>query len=192
MFFMKYYLITILSLSIFLASCGKKEDVQTSMKQQQPQQTQQTNTTGQPQQTTQQTTQQTPANLTKDPKDVKKTDDNASDKQKTEINKQDPKPVSMDPLSGNVIKKSKDDIDFSIIFSKKCAKCHGRDGHGKSDGAPNLTADSTRSKSDSKLFQILSNGVKNPDPDGDDMPAWKGKLTEDEINAGIKYIRNLP
>ena len=179
---MKYYLITILSLSIFFISCGKKEDVQTSSQQQ----TQQTNTNNQ---TQQQSTQQTQANNT-DPKDVKKTDDKNNN---TKLDPKTPsKPVNMDPITGEVKNVGRDDIDFAPIYAKKCAKCHGRDGHGKSDGAPSLTVDSTRSKSDSKLFQILSKGVKNPDPDGDDMPSWKGKLTDDEINAGVKYIRSIP
>ena len=169
---MKFHLIVFISMSIFFTSCGKKEETQ--------QKTQQKDINGQ---TQQQTTQQ----------DVKKTEETKSDNNTTDAGKkQEPKPVTMDPITGEVKKIQQNDIDFAVIYTKKCAKCHGRDGHGKPDGAPSLTAESTRSKSDNKLFQIISKGVKNPDPNEDDMPAWKGKLSDDEINAGIKYIRNIP
>ena len=161
-----------------------------AINQQQPQQ----QTTGNQIQATDQTNIKKDS-VKSDPKktDDKKTDDKKTDDKKTVAdNKQDPKTTADNQTVTKTDDKKQNDDDFAAIYAKKCAKCHGKDGHGKPDGAPNLTADSVRSKSDKKLFSLISNGVKNPDPDGDDMPAWKGKLSDDEINAAIKYIRNIP
>ena len=219
---MKYISIITLASILILASCGKKEETQnTNQTQQQttnngeaPQQTtnngqtpqQQTNNNVQtpPQQTNNgeapngqapQTTNQTSKDTTK--KDVKKSEDKKSetnennksdaDKKNNTNNIQDSK---INPTDNGDLKQS--DIDFASIYAKKCAKCHGKNGHGKPDGAPNLTADSVRSKSDAQLLTILKNGIKAKNPEDDDMPAWKGKLSEDELQAAIKYIRSIP
>lgn len=193
---MKYQIILAIATLFLIASCGKKEEPQNTSQQQM----QQTTNNGQQQTTPQQTTTQTdPGNTKKDSvksdvkkTDDKKTDDKKADDKKTDDKKQDPKTTADNQTTTKPVETKQNDIDFAPIYAKKCAKCHGKDGHGKPDGAPNFTADSIRSKSDSKLLQIINNGVKNPDPDGDDMPAWKGKLSDDEIHAALKYIRNIP
>jgi cytochrome c5 len=196
---MKYQFILILTAAILLASCGKKDDTQTTSQQQ-------STTSGNQQQTqqqsnqTQQQTNQTKKDTSGTNPDVKKTDVKKTDDKKSDVDKKPDSDLKQGPIAIDNNQKignpdgsvTQNDIDFAPIYSKKCAKCHGKNGHGKPDGAPNLTADSVRSKSDSKLLKIISSGVKNPDPDGDDMPAWKGKLSDEEINAAIKYIKNIP
>ena len=193
---MKYQIILAITTLCLIASCGKKDEPENTSQQQTTNSSQQMNTN-----TQQQTTQQTaPGNMKKDSvksdaktTDDKKTDDKKTDDKKTDADKKtDPKTTGDIQSTTKPVDTKQNDIDFGPIFAKKCAKCHGKDGHGKPDGAPNLTADSVRSKSDSKLIQIINNGVKNPDPDGDDMPAWKGKLSDDEIHAAVKYIRSIP
>jgi cytochrome c553 len=184
---MKASIIIFVFISILFVSCGKKEDNQTSNQQQ-----------NLPPGSVPQTMQQQ-KDVSANDEGTKKTDDKNTDtkksntdktvqNQKDSINKLTTSTGSNPDGTPNKV----NDIDFSVLFSKKCAKCHGRDGHGKPNGAPNLTSDNIRSKSDKQLFNSISNGIKNDDPDGDDMPAWKGKLTDDEINAAIKYIRSIP
>jgi cytochrome c553 len=181
-----------------LASCGKKEELKTT----QQQDTQQLRTQQVPSQQSSTTgTNKDSTSATK--KDVSKTDDKKSEEKKSEDKKNEDKKSDNDnkkDAKTNVDGSTNDkdntktvsDIDFAPIFAKKCAKCHGKNGHGKPDGAPDLTSSDVKSKSDKKLFSIISGGVKAKNPDDDDMPSWKGKLSEEEINAAIVYIRNLP
>jgi cytochrome c5 len=87
--------------------------------------------------------------------------------------------------------KTASDIDFAPIFAKRCAKCHGKDAKGKDDGGPDLTTSKTKNKSDKNLYNIISNGVKADNEEDEDMPAFKGKLSDDEINAAVKYVKGL-
>jgi cytochrome c oxidase cbb3-type subunit 3 len=77
-----------------------------------------------------------------------------------------------------------------VIYAGKCAECHGKDLKGKPDGGPDLIRSETQNKSDSKLFNIISNGVKADSEEEEDMPAFKGKLSDDEINAAIEFIKS--
>lgn len=81
--------------------------------------------------------------------------------------------------------------DFSAIWSKKCAKCHGKNGKGKVEGVPDLTSSDTKSKSDNELKKIIENGKKGKTEDDEDMPSFKGKLTPEEIQAAVKYVKSL-
>jgi mono/diheme cytochrome c family protein len=79
------------------------------------------------------------------------------------------------------------------IYEKLCLACHGP--RGKGDGptgkvlippATDLTSAATKKKSDTDLLKIIRDG--NP-PTA--MPAWKGQLSEQEIQAVLAYIRSL-
>lgn len=77
-------------------------------------------------------------------------------------------------------------------YSEKCVKCHKEDGKGGEtvfeDGtkikAPNLTSDRQKSKPDSDYVEVIEKGAKE-----DGMPAFKGKISDDEIKNLVKYIR---
>ncbi|MBE2218894.1 MAG: cytochrome c [Ignavibacteria bacterium] len=76
------------------------------------------------------------------------------------------------------------------MWPKKCAKCHGKDGKGKLEGVPDLTGE-TKGKSVNQLKQIIENGKKGKTDDDEDMPSFKGKLTDEEIDAAAKYVKGL-
>lgn len=72
---------------------------------------------------------------------------------------------------------------------KKCQTCHGADGKGdtavgKKLGARDFHSPEVTKESDNELFDITKKG-KNK------MPAYDGKLTDDQIKDLVKYIRSL-
>ncbi len=78
----------------------------------------------------------------------------------------------------------------AAIFAKDCASCHGKDGRAKTfkakfNHARNLTdAQWQDSVSDERLFNSLNNGKGK-------MPAFGKKLSEEEINSLVNYVRGL-
>ncbi|HET6934816.1 MAG TPA: cytochrome c [Candidatus Angelobacter sp.] len=75
------------------------------------------------------------------------------------------------------------------LFKSKCAACHGADGQGevpmgKKLGAHNLKSPEVQSRSDAELTAAINKGQNK-------MPAYGGKLTPDQTNDLIKYIRSL-
>ena len=79
----------------------------------------------------------------------------------------------------------------AAIFAKDCASCHGKDGRAKTlkakfNHARNLTdAQWQDSVSDERLFNSINNGK------GKNMPAFGKKLSEEEINSLVPYVRGL-
>ena len=78
--------------------------------------------------------------------------------------------------------------DGDAVFKARCAGCHGSDGKGKSAiGTPDFTSAKTQSGiSDADMIDTITNGRK-----GTIMPAWKGKLSDEEIAAVTAYLRSL-
>ena|SRR5207253_2060800 len=80
--------------------------------------------------------------------------------------------------------------DAKTDFNGKCASCHGRDGRGKTvkgklSHARNLTDASWQNEvSDERLFNSISNGKGK-------MPAFKKKLSDNQIDALGQYVRRL-
>ena len=81
--------------------------------------------------------------------------------------------------------------DGAKLFAAKCATCHGKDGKGsaamakmyklKDPAVLNLTASK---ETEAGLVKIIANGEEK-------MPAFKGKLKEDEIAAVASYVHSL-
>lgn len=74
-------------------------------------------------------------------------------------------------------------------YKAKCAMCHGADGLGATPAGKNLKAASFKDPSivkapDAELIAAIKSG-KNK------MPAYAGKLTDDQIKAAVAYIRTL-
>lgn len=76
-------------------------------------------------------------------------------------------------------------------YKEKCASCHKEDGSGgKTDiegtiiNAENLTSDKMKKMDDAKYIDYIENGIKD-----EGMPAFKGKLTDQEIKDIVKFIR---
>jgi mono/diheme cytochrome c family protein len=76
------------------------------------------------------------------------------------------------------------------LYVKQCASCHGKDGRaktlkGKLKHARNLTDAQWQEKvSDERLFNSINNGKGK-------MPAYGKKLSEQEIQALVAYVRAL-
>lgn len=86
-------------------------------------------------------------------------------------------------LASNIFADSAQDT-----YKAKCQMCHGATGEptgaGKSMGAKPFSDPDVAKKSDADLAGITATG-KNK------MPAFKGKLSDDQINDLVKYVRGL-
>ena len=75
------------------------------------------------------------------------------------------------------------------IYKVKCAMCHGADGKGDTSTGKmmkirDLGSADVQSQSDADLAKIITNGKGK-------MPKYEGKLTADQINDLVKYIRTF-
>jgi cytochrome c551 len=73
------------------------------------------------------------------------------------------------------------------VYKSKCASCHGPDGKGETAVGKNLklkdlAAADVQKQSDADLATVIEKGKKP-------MPGYEGKLTKDQINDLVKYIR---
>lgn len=80
--------------------------------------------------------------------------------------------------------------DSTDVYKTKCAVCHAPDGSGQSVmgkklGAKDLRSDEVQKKSDAELNDVITNGM------GKTMPAYKDKLTADQIKGLVAYIREI-
>ena len=79
--------------------------------------------------------------------------------------------------------------DSAADYKAKCAGCHGADGKGDTSMGKmmkirDLGSADVQSQSDADLANIITNGKGK-------MPKYDGKLTADQINGLVKYIRTL-
>ncbi len=73
--------------------------------------------------------------------------------------------------------------DAAAIFAAKCQACHGKDGKGTSVGQKMGAKDlSTLKASESDVAATISNGKGK-------MPAYKEKLSAEEIQALAKFVK---
>ncbi len=68
------------------------------------------------------------------------------------------------------------------IFHERCAVCHGFDGVPEIPEAPNFARGERLDKSDEELLNTIKHGQAM-------MPAWKDKLTEEEMREVLTYAR---
>jgi len=79
--------------------------------------------------------------------------------------------------------------DGAAVYKAKCASCHGPDGKGetsigKSMKLKSLGSADVQKTSDADLTKVIADGKGK-------MPAYKAKLSADEIKAVVAYIRTL-
>jgi cbb3-type cytochrome c oxidase subunit III len=75
--------------------------------------------------------------------------------------------------------------DTAKTFNEKCAMCHGEDGKGKTKGTPDLTnAEWQKKETDAEFTEMIKAGKKP-------MPAFAGKLSDEEIKALVGYVRSF-
>lgn len=75
------------------------------------------------------------------------------------------------------------------LYKAKCASCHGASGAGDTTIGKNLKLKDLGSAevqklSDAELTSVIEKGKKP-------MPAYDGKLTKDQIQEVVKYVRSL-
>lgn len=92
------------------------------------------------------------------------------------------KPPSRTPLSPAA--------DGNAVYAAHCIKCHGKDGRGfpnyRAKGQPDFTdANWQKSKTDAQLIAATKSGK------GKLMPAFKPKLSDEEITAVVARIRSF-
>ena len=73
------------------------------------------------------------------------------------------------------------------LFKQKCAMCHGENGAGKGK-VPPLSSTEVHQKSDADWKTAIEKGVKN---DKGMMPGYAGKLTAEQIDGLVAYMRSL-
>lgn len=71
-------------------------------------------------------------------------------------------------------------------YKAKCAMCHGPDGKKENPamGTKALTSPEAQKMSLADVTAIITNGKGK-------MPAYKGKLTDDQIKAVAEYVKTL-
>jgi cytochrome c6 len=78
--------------------------------------------------------------------------------------------------------------DTVKVYNEKCALCHGEDGKGVKDvakGTPDLTnAEWQKKETDAEFAEMIKKGKKP-------MPAFGGKLSDEQINALVQYVRTF-
>lgn len=77
--------------------------------------------------------------------------------------------------------------DGAAIYKAKCASCHGADGKGQSPmgkkmNLRDLGSPEVQKQTDKELYDWTADGKGK-------MPAYKDKLSADEINALVKHMR---
>ena len=75
------------------------------------------------------------------------------------------------------------------LFKGKCAMCHGPDGSGKTLMGeklkiPDLHSAEVQKKTDADLKAVIAKGK-------DKMPAYEAKLSKEQIDQLVVYIRDL-
>ena len=77
------------------------------------------------------------------------------------------------------------------VYMEKCVKCHKENGTGgeievmgEKRKAANFTSEGLKKDSDGELIEAIENGITD-----EGMPAFKGKLTDEQIKSVVKFIR---
>jgi cbb3-type cytochrome c oxidase subunit III len=94
------------------------------------------------------------------------------------------------PSAESAQKDTTQPVDAKVVFEKRCATCHGKDGQAKTfkakfDHARNLTDAKWQAEvTDERISNSITNGKGK-------MPAWGKKLSEAQINALVGYVRKF-
>lgn len=114
----------------------------------------------------------------------------------------DQQPKVMSSSTGLIPKRSYDEQQLALgkqVFTENCAKCHGDNAQGaknwhqrNADGSfPPPPLNGTGHAWHHSL-EVLSDVISNGSQSGQgNMPAWKDKLTRDQIDATIMWFQSL-
>ena len=73
------------------------------------------------------------------------------------------------------------------VFKAKCAMCHGENGAGKGK-VPALSLADVQKMSDADFKNAIEKGTKTGNGM---MPPYGGKLSADQVDSLVKYVRSL-
>tara|TARA_B100002003_G_scaffold220347_1_gene222634 strand:- start:79 stop:444 length:366 start_codon:yes stop_codon:yes gene_type:complete len=76
-------------------------------------------------------------------------------------------------------------VNAGKLFEANCVACHGANRQGMPNLGPALTPDSLAALNDAEINDIILNG--RPDTV---MTPWNGKLSSEEIDALVQFIKN--
>jgi cytochrome c6 len=79
--------------------------------------------------------------------------------------------------------------DGAALYRSKCTPCHGADGTGntpvgKSLHVKSLVSEEVQKLSDAELTKVIHDGRNK-------MPAFAGKMTDEEIASVVQFIRTF-
>ncbi|HKB78494.1 MAG TPA: cytochrome c [Thermoanaerobaculia bacterium] len=79
--------------------------------------------------------------------------------------------------------------DGAAVYKSKCQACHGPDGSGntpvgKALHVASLASNDVQKLSDADLEKVIKNGKGK-------MPAFSGKISDEEIQAVVGFIRGF-
>ncbi|HTW31019.1 MAG TPA: cytochrome c [Candidatus Sulfotelmatobacter sp.] len=74
--------------------------------------------------------------------------------------------------------------DAAATYKAKCSMCHGPDGKGGRMGTRDFASPEVKAETDAQLTDIVTKGKGK-------MPAYGGKLKDDEIKGLVTYVRSL-
>ena len=79
------------------------------------------------------------------------------------------------------------EVDGKALYESKCAMCHGKDGVAKpmAKGSANLNDPAYQKANDAAAIAKVVTEGRNK------MPAYKGKLTDAEIQAVAAHVKTL-
>ena len=88
------------------------------------------------------------------------------------------------------------EVDAKIVktWKAKCASCHGADGKAETETGKKAKIsdfskpDWQKSKTDAQIKTAIENGTKKGDAE---MDAYKDKLTPEQIDGLVAYVRSL-
>ena len=79
--------------------------------------------------------------------------------------------------------------DGAAVYKSKCAMCHGADGAGqtptgKSMKLKSLSSEEVQKLTDAEMTKIVADGKGK-------MPGYKSKLSAEEIDLVVKFVRSF-
>lgn len=86
-------------------------------------------------------------------------------------------------LAGTLFAQSAEDL-----YNKKCAVCHAKDGSGNTAKGKKVHVKEVHQNmkdSEAAMIKVVTDGK------GDDMDAYKGEFTPEQIKALVEYYRSL-
>jgi mono/diheme cytochrome c family protein len=70
------------------------------------------------------------------------------------------------------------------VYTKECAKCHGKTAEGRHFAGPSLMNEKTAATSSEDLRNIIANGKGH-------MPKFAAKLSPEDIDTLVKQVQSL-